>query len=63
MRGHSPKLHQRRFRWDMRREFYTDETLEWAAQGAVESLAVYKERLDVALSAAGQLSRWCSAMG
>ncbi|KAJ7398946.1 hypothetical protein BTVI_120174 [Pitangus sulphuratus] len=52
MRGQSIKLHQERFRLDIRRNFFTekgDQTLEWAAQGGggVTILEVSEERLNV----------------
>lgn len=67
-RGHSLKLHQGRFRLDIRRYFFTEGvTGHWNGLpgdvGESLSLEVFKERLDVALSAVVWLTRWCSVIG
>ncbi|KAJ7407677.1 hypothetical protein WISP_125314 [Willisornis vidua] len=59
-RGHSLKLHQRRLRLDISKKFYTEGMIgHWNGLPRVESLSLemFKERLDVALSAMVWLTR------
>lgn len=71
IRGHSLTLCQGRFRLgrkDIRRYFFTERmTGHWSGlpRDVQESpsMEVFKERLDVALSAIVWLTRWCSFIG
>ncbi|RMC05195.1 hypothetical protein DUI87_18379 [Hirundo rustica rustica] len=55
-RGHSPQLHQGKYRLDFRKKFFTERMIEYwnGLPGEVvesPSLDVFKKRLDVALDA------------